>query len=305
MQRRAAEAEVRAGKVVSIFSRTARRDPGAAPARRRMPGGAVRTIAVTSGKGGVGKTCLTANLAVALARRGARVLLVDADLGLANVDTLFGLQPRATLRQVVAGECDLADVLLEGPDGVRIVPASSGFDDMARLDNAQIALLLARFEEIASTHDAVLLDTGAGISPTVLSFVLAADDKLVVVTPEPTSLTDAYAVIKVLATRYGERRLDVLVNQARSEREAARTFTQLAAVTERFLGLTPRMRGFVPFDPEVREAVRRQRALVDFAPGAPASCALDGLATELLAAWSLERRSADGEGDGPERERRR
>ena len=261
--------------------------------RARRGASGVRTIAVTSGKGGVGKTCITVNLAVALARRGRRVLLVDADLGLANVDTILGLHPRATLRQVLAGECAIDDVLLDGPAGVKIVPAASGFEDMGRLGGRQICELLAHFDALAQSFDVALIDTGAGISPAVLCFALAADDKLVVATPEPTSLTDAYAMLKILATRYGERSLDVVVNMARSRGDAARTFAHLARVTERFLGFAPRSLGHLPYDPEIPEAIRRQRAVLELAPRAPVSLALDALAARFDVAAPDPRLAAD------------
>jgi flagellar biosynthesis protein FlhG len=265
----------RHAKVVSLAARRA------APSRLDHPAPSARTIAVTSGKGGVGKTCITVNLAVALARRGRRVLLIDADLGLANVDTLLGLHPRATLRQVLAGERAIGDVLLDGPAGVKIVPAASGFEDMARLGGREICTLLAHFDGLAEDFDVALVDTGAGLSPAVLCFALAADEKLIVATPEPTALTDAYAMIKVLATRYGERDLALLVNMARSRGDAARTFAHLSRVTERFLGLVPRSLGHLPYDPELAESVRRQQAVLELAPRAPVSLALDALAEQL------------------------
>ncbi len=297
--------EARRSTVVSLFEHAARRaagSRGAAQAQAPLAArGSVRTLAVTSGKGGVGKTVVTANLAVALARRGLRVLLIDADLGLANVDTLFGLQPRATLRQVVAGDCTLEDVVLEGPAGIAVVPASSGFADMARLADPSVAWLVDRLGDFARGFDVALVDTAAGISPAVLDFVRAADEKLVVVTPEPTSLTDAYAMIKVLATRHGERGVDVLVNQARSEPEAARSYAQLRAVSERFLALAPRLCGVLPYDPEVREAIRRQQPLFALAPRAPMSLALDALSKALVERW---RHAMQDPGAGAQERRR-
>ncbi|MBM4245003.1 MAG: MinD/ParA family protein [Deltaproteobacteria bacterium] len=243
----------------------------------------VRTIAVTSGKGGVGKTFVTVNVGIALARRGLRVLVVDADLGLANVDTMLGLAPGATLRQVLSGERAIGDVLLEGPAGVRIVPATSGFEDMARLGERKLCELLAHFDELAQSFDVALIDTAAGIAPAVLGFTLAADRKLVVATPDPTALTDAYALMKVLATRYGEVDADVVVNLARSAAEGARTFVNLARVTQHFLGFAPRSLGHLPADPEAAASIRRQRAVLEYAPRAPVSLALDALAARLVA----------------------
>lgn len=243
----------------------------------------VRAIAVASGKGGVGKTNVVANLALALRRRGRRVIVIDADLGLANLDTLLGVNPRATLRHVLHGACPMRDVLVEGPGGIQLVPAASGFEDLTQLTDAQRLLLLEQVDSLEGSFDILLLDTGAGISPNVLFFATAAHETLVVVTPEPTALTDAYALVKVLSTRYAEQRFGVLVNMARGEFEAKRTFTHLSRVAERFLHVSLRYAGWLPFDPEVPEAVRRQRAVLDLAPGAPVSRAFDALAERMLA----------------------
>ena len=158
----------------------------------------MQVIAVASGKGGVGKTNVVANLAIALQRRGKRVVVIDADLGLANLDTLLGLNPHATLRHVLRGECSIKEVLVEGPAGIRIVPAASGYEDLTQLSDGQRLTLLDQVDSLDGDFDVLLIDTGAGISANVLFFATAAQETLVVVTPEPTSLTDAYALIKVL-----------------------------------------------------------------------------------------------------------
>lgn len=243
----------------------------------------VRAITVASGKGGVGKTNIVANLALALRRRGQRVIVIDADLGLANLDTLLGVNPRGTLRHVLNGECTLRDVLVDGPGGIKLVPAASGFEELTQLTDAQRLLLLDQVDSLEGSFDIVLLDTGAGISSNVLFFATAAHETMVVVTPEPTALTDAYALIKVLATRYAEHRFAVLVNMARGEFDAKRTFTHLSRVAERFLHVSLRYVGYVPFDAEVPEAVRRQRPVLEHAPGAPVSRAFEALADRLLA----------------------
>jgi flagellar biosynthesis protein FlhG len=244
----------------------------------------MQVIAVASGKGGVGKTNVVANLAIVLQRRGKRVVVLDADLGLANVDTLLGLHPHATLRQVLRGECAIQDALVEGPAGIRIVPAASGYDDLTHLSDGQRLTLLDQVDSLDGAFDVLLIDTGAGISANVLFFASAAQETLVVVTPEPTSLTDAYALVKVLATRYAEQGFAVLVNMARSEFEARKTFTQLLRVAERFLHVSLRFAGWVPHDDEVPEAVRRQQAVVELAPATPATRALETLAERLCAA---------------------
>ena len=249
----------------------------------------IRAIAVASGKGGVGKTNVVANLALALRRRRKRVIIVDADLGLANLDTLLGLNPRANLRHVLAGERSIEDVLVDGPAGMKVVPAASGVAELTSLTQAQRVMLLEQVGRLDEAFDVLLLDTGAGISANVLFFAVAAHETLVVLTPEPTSLTDAYALIKVLSTHHGEQRFGVLVNMAKTESEAKRTFVHLARVAERFLHVSLEYHGFVPYDEELPEAVRRQQALLELAPSSPASRAFEALADRMLMGSALEK----------------
>jgi flagellar biosynthesis protein FlhG len=251
-----------------------------APAAERAPV-PLRVIAVASGKGGVGKTNLTANLAVALARRGLRVCVVDADLGLANLDVLLGLSPAASLRDVLQGERRLRDVMVEGPAGIRIVPAASGFEELTTLTAADRQRLLDEIETLDDSMDALLLDTAAGISPNVLYFAAAAADVLIVITPEPTSLTDAYALIKVLSARYGRREFLVAVNMAAGSSDAEAAFARLSRVAGRFLSVRLEYQGYVPYDDAVPRAVRRQEPVVLDAPGTPASLAVTELARRL------------------------
>jgi flagellar biosynthesis protein FlhG len=251
-------------------------------AARRAPDGVLRTIAVASGKGGVGKTNVAANLAVALAQRGQRVCVLDADLGLANLDVVLGLSPTASLLHVLRGERSLAEVIVDGPAGIRVIPAASGFEEMTRLGPAERVRLLDEVDALDGAIDVLLIDTAAGISSNVLYFASAAAETLIVVTPEPTSLTDAYALMKVLSTRYGRREFLVAVNMAAGDADARRTFGQLARVTERFLRVGLEYQGYVPYDDAVARAVRHQLPVLLATPGTPASLALAGLGRRLL-----------------------
>jgi flagellar biosynthesis protein FlhG len=273
---------VQAGQVIDFRQGAASRRPLPAtrpPSPRPCASGeeGFRVISVASGKGGVGKTNVVANLAVALRRHGKKVIVIDADLALANIDTLLGLHPRGTLRHVLLGECGIADVLLDGPAGIRIVPAASGFEDLAHLDRAQRLHLLEEIDRLEDTFDVLLIDNAAGISQNVLFFTVAAQETMV-------ALTDAYALIKVLSRRHAETDFGVLVNMARSEAEARRAFQHLARVADRFLNVNLRYEGQVPWDHELPEAVRRQSTVLDLAPSAPASRAFDFLAERLAKA---------------------
>lgn len=238
----------------------------------------VKVIAVTGGKGGVGKTCVATNLGVALAARGLEVMLLDADLGLANADVLLGLAPRRTLAHVLAGECALADVVVAGPRGLRLVPAASGVARMADLGNAEHAGIVHAFSELAGRLDVLLIDTAAGLSRSVTTFAAAAHHVLVVACDEPASITDAYALIKVLSRDHGVRRFELLANQVASEAEGRALYQQIHRVCDRFLDVTLDFAGAVPRDESLRLAVRRQQPVVEAFPGSPSSRALKNLA---------------------------
>ena len=244
------------------------------------PGRPVKVIAVTGGKGGVGKTTVTANLAVALAERGRRVLVLDADLGLANIDVLLGPQPRFNLSHVLAGERTLEEVIVEGPKGIRIVPASSGVRQMANLGSLEHAGLIRAFSELAHELDVLLVDTAAGIHDSVLTFARAAQHVLVVVCDEPASLTDAYALIKVLSRDQNVRRFRVLANQTRTLGEGRELYQKLVRVCDRFLDVTLEYAGAIPHDEFVRRAIQRQAAVVDAYPGSVATQGFKNLAAK-------------------------
>ena len=246
----------------------------------------VQVIAVTGGKGGVGKTNVSVNLALALAELGRRVMLMDADLGLANIDVLLGLTPKRTLADVISGECDLRDVILQGPGGVRVVPAASGTQSMVQLSPMQHAGLIQAFSDISDNLDVLIVDTAAGIGDSVVSFVRAAQEVLVVVCDEPTSITDAYALIKLLNRDFGMNRFRVLANMAHTPQEGRNLFTKLSKVTDRFLDVALQYVGAVPYDESVRKAVQKQRAVYEAFPRSKCSLAFKAIA-EKVDAWPL------------------
>lgn len=246
-----------------------------------------KITAITSGKGGVGKTFVTANLAAALARQGRRVLVLDADLGLANLDVVLNLFPKVTLHDVFTGKATLADAVLPAPGGFHALLAGSGMVEYSRMTPEVREQLQKVIAETAPQYDHVLLDTGAGISDVVLYTVSLADEVIVVATPEPTSMTDAYATIKVLAQTQARRRLQVLVNQVRRPGEGRAVCQQLQTVVDRYvapaLGAPVRLDllGEVPADPAVREAVLTRRLLLETMPGTPAAAAVVQAAAKM------------------------
>lgn len=246
----------------------------------------VQVIAITGGKGGVGKTSVSINLAVALAGIGRRVALLDADLGLANIDVLLGLNAKHNLEDVMAGNLSLRDIMLTGPGGIRIIPASSGTQRMAQLGPLEHAGLIHAFSEISDQIDVLLIDTAAGISDSVINFVRAAHEALVVVCDEPSSITDAYALIKLLNRDYDMSRFRVLANMTRTAQEGQNLFNKLTQVSERFLDATLQYVGSVPFDDNLRKAIQRQRSVVEMAPRSKAALAFAALA-EKVDRWPL------------------
>jgi flagellar biosynthesis protein FlhG len=257
-------------------------------------GGAMRTanvLAVTSGKGGVGKTFFSANLAAALARRGERVLVLDADLGLANLDVVLNLHPKLTLHDVFTGKATLEEAILPAPGGFSVLLAGSGLVEYSRLTphvREQLVEIIAR---VAPRFDRILLDTGAGISDVVLHAISLADEVLVIATPEPTSMTDAYATIKLLATQQGRRAIRIVVNQVSVAGEGRTIRNQLQLVVDRFVvpqlsggsaaTVTLELQGEIPTDPAVREAVQRRALLLEKLPGSRAALAIVGIAARM------------------------
>lgn len=238
----------------------------------------VQVIAVSGGKGGVGKSNISVNLSMALAELRRRVVLLDADLGLANVDVLLGVRATHTLADVLAGTHSLKDLLVNGPGGMKIVPASSGVQRMAELSAAEHAGLINAFNELSDQIDILVIDTAAGISDTVVSFVRAANEVIIVVCDEPSSITDSYALIKLLNKEYGMFRFRVVANMTRTPQEGLNMFNKLNTVCEKFLDVTLQFVGQIPFDENVRKAVQKQKALLEFAPTSKAAVAIRALA---------------------------
>lgn len=258
-----------------------REDSQQASVERALLRKAVKVVAVTSGKGGVGKTNVAANIAVALGQRCRNVMLLDADLSLANVDVLLGLQPRFNLSHVVSGDIDLAGTVMNGPGGIRIVPATSGNHAMTQLSPASQAAIVNAFSELADQPEILIVDTGSGIAPEVARFVQASQQVLVVVCDEPASITDAYALIKVFSRHYGVSRFQVVTNQTRNVNEGHRLFEKLRKVTDSYLDVVLRHLGDIPQDRMLRRAVQEQRAVVDAYPASSAGKALRQIATRI------------------------
>lgn len=249
-------------------------------------GNSCRVIAITGGKGGVGKTNVAVNLSLALCEAGARVLLLDADLGLANVDVLLGISPQYTLQHLIYQQAELEQVLCQGPLGLNVLPGGSGIPDLANLNTLEIVRLLSTLRGLERQHDVLVIDTAAGIGNTVLRFLLVADDVVLVSTPEPPALLDAYGVLKALHVKAVHGNVYLLMNLARKPTDGSEAYQILASLASRYLDLRLHYLGSLPQDPAVVQSVRLQRPFYTNAPQAPATTALRELAAQFLAGIS-------------------
>jgi flagellar biosynthesis protein FlhG len=246
----------------------------------------VKVIAVSGGKGGVGKTNVSLNTAISLAQLGKRVLVLDADLGLANVDVMLGLRVQRNLSHVLSGECELDDIIIKGPAGMNIIPATSGTQSMVDLTPSEHAGLIRAFSDMQTKFDILIVDTAAGISDMVLSFCRASQDVLLVVCDEPTSITDCYALMKLLSRDHGLFKFKVVANMVRSAKEGQQLFAKLSKVSDRFLDVALELVAVIPFDENIRKSVRKQQAIVEAYPDSPASIGFKSLAKNLIS-WPV------------------
>lgn len=241
----------------------------------------VKVIAVTSGKGGVGKTTVSVNVAVALAKMGQRVALLDADMGLANVDILLGIYPKHNLAHVLSGEKSLNEIMLDGPFGLKVIPGASGIQKMAELSTMEQASLIRAFSEIDQDLDILIVDTAAGISASVVNFVRACQEIIVVICDEPTSLTDAYAFIKLLNRDYSICQFNVIANMISTAEQGRKLFQKLSKVTDNYLDVSLQFAGSIPYDLSLRKAVQQQNPVVLEYPDSGVSLAIHAIAERI------------------------
>lgn len=252
-----------------------------------------RVVAVTSGKGGVGKTNLSVNLSIAMLQLGSRVLLVDADLGMANVDMMLGLIPKYNLGHVLRGQRNIDEIIVNGPLGMKIIASGSGDYKMSNLNDRSLEFCLEKLSDIEKNVDVMLIDTGAGISRNVLKFVLAAEEVIIVTTPEPTAITDAYGIIKVIASANTNIPIWVVVNMVKDEAESKAVMERLAAVSKQFLDVQLTGIGFIPSDPNVPKSVKEQQPFMLSKPRSSAAQSVMKIAKRLLESSSSEKRSGN------------
>lgn len=241
-----------------------------------------RVITVTSGKGGVGKTNFSLNLGIALQKLNKRTILIDADLGMANVDVVLGLVPRYTLYDVIKGEKEIDEIIVEGPDGLKIIPGGSGIQELANLDRERLQSIITQIYRLDGEADLIIIDTGAGLSQNVMSFVLAADEVILLTTPEPTAITDAYGLVKNLFRHRPDSKVYLVVNMAESDEEAEMVARKLEIVTQKFLQAQITCLGYILNDPHVARAVKMQVPFIISYPSARVSRRIKEVAARLV-----------------------
>ncbi|MGI9536774.1 MAG: MinD/ParA family protein [Desulfocapsaceae bacterium] len=246
------------------------------------PHSATKVLSVTSGKGGVGKTAAVANIGLSLARSGKKVLILDADLGLANIDVVFGLTPAYNLNHFFSGEADLEAIMVKGPHDLRILPAGSGLQSFIQLDSDQKLRLLDGLDSLNIEFDYLLIDTEAGISENVTYFNIAAQEILLVTTPDPTAITDVYALMKLLSTRYHEKHFNLVVNMVSDEQEALDVYRKLSIVSNRYLDISIDYFGSIPFDRQMTEAIRKQQVIVELYPNSRIAKAFTSISERIV-----------------------
>jgi len=242
----------------------------------------LRVLAVSSGKGGVGKTTIVANLACALSKRGKKVLVVDTDLGLNNIDILLGLTSKKHIGHVLSGKSNVEDIILHGPEGIHVLPAGNGLQELTQLEPEKKMALMDELDRISGDYEFLIFDTSAGISSNVTFFCSAAHEIFLIATTEPTSLTDVYALMKVLHTKHSQKHFRLIINSVSSEREAQGVYRNLTAVADRFLkGVYVEYLGYILSDPNVSKAIRQQQAFLEIYPFSKFSRCMNKLAEKI------------------------
>jgi len=253
----------------------------AAPENRKTEKRA-RIITITSGKGGVGKTSVTVNLAIALSRLGLRIAILDVDFGLANVDLLFGITPKHTLLDLIRDEKSIFEVMTDGPNNIKFLSGGSGVEELTRLDRKKLRKFISNIALLDKIYDIILIDTGAGLSRNVMSFIMAADEIILVTTPEPTAITDAYALVKMVSRRDRKKIIRILVNKAETAREAEDIANRLLVVSEKFLSLKLNKLGYILYDDNIVKAVKLQKPFCLSNPKSQAARSMFALADALV-----------------------
>lgn len=273
--------EIIKNKIIALPSKNNSRKPSSDCGENTDLNTHTRMIAITSGKGGVGKTNIVANLGYALSMMGKKTLILDADFGLGNLDVLLGVTSRYNLSHVIAGKKEMNEIIIDGPGDMKIIPAASGIQELTNLTPQQKIKIINDLNALSNESDVLLIDTAAGISSNVTYFNVRANEIIVVVSPDPTSITDAYALMKVLSVRYSEKEFNLVVNLASNIQEANEIYRQLKLVTDRFLNISLNLLGYVLFDEKVTKCVRRQKIISEQFPETKASRCFAALARKI------------------------